>query len=109
MKLYSHNIISTHGLLKLDENKIKYHMDKTCKSLINNSGINLDNLEKHNSNFVFYTDTNWNAHSCTYIHDSNSDNYYIVEPGYYYYITDKCKIIKEPQKILLKGKMLELT
>ena len=42
---------------------------------------------------LFYTTTKWNSRTNnSYILDTVSDRYYIVEPGYYYSTGENCKL-----------------
>ena len=40
----------------------------------------------------FYTNLNWSSKNNNYIYDKKLDRYYIIEPGYYYYIPDSKRI-----------------
>lgn len=73
--------------LYLEPGKLKTKMTPTDKSFLKmNSKIttlNDPNLE------LFYTDSKWSITNNNYIYDTLIDRYYIIEPGYYYYINPK--------------------
>jgi hypothetical protein len=62
---------------------IKYPL--TCK-IKNSSYTKLSEIKDLN-NIIFYTKEKLNIEN--YIYDKNSDYYYLIEPGYYYYIKNK--------------------
>jgi hypothetical protein len=53
--------------------------------------IYLNDLKKLNE-IAFYTNLSWSTKNNNYIYDKKLDRYYIIEPGYYYYIPDSKRI-----------------
>ena len=59
---------------------VKYPLRCTIK----NASYIRANLIKNLDNFIFYS--NETIDQGNYIYDKNIDHYYLIEPGYYYYI-----------------------
>ena len=80
-------IIKTHKIF-IENNKIKYSLSKR----------DLEHLKKYSKksnikdiyNIVFYTDKKWSTKNNNHV--KYKDRYYIIEPGYYYYLNKECKL-----------------
>lgn len=89
--------------IKVFGNEIKCPLTSDYQKYINKNSFitNLDDListQESIKPFVFYTHKRWNVYNNTYIHDTSLDNYYIVEPGYYYYINGPINIYSDKDK-----------
>jgi hypothetical protein len=85
---------------KVFGNEIKCPLTSGYEKHINKNSFitNLDDListQESIKPFVFYTYKRWNVYNNTYVHDTSLDNYYIVEPGYYYYINGPVHIYSD--------------
>ena len=78
IKRYLRKIYITEGV-------IKYKLLESDKSLF-------DKTSSKTPSKLFYTTTRWSALNNNYLHNTIDNRYYIIEPGYYYYITDGIKI-----------------
>jgi hypothetical protein len=74
--------------LNLNNEVFKYQL--TDKSYFTETS-NLNDLKKLNE-IAFYTNLNWSTNNNNYIYDKKLDRYYIIEPGWYYYIPDSKRI-----------------
>ena len=66
---------------------IKYPLNCTIK----NASFELFSQVKNSDNFIFYSRESINCEN--YIYDKDNDKYYIIEPGFYYYINNKNNLI----------------
>ena len=84
--------INTHKIT-ITEGLIKYNMTGSDKSLISKYS-EVKDIKEVNSECLFYTTVPWKSSSGNYIHSSN-DHYFIIEPGYYYYLgpSDKIEVV----------------
>ena len=75
-------LVSTHKLY-LDESKVKYLLHDSDKEYLKkySNKISISEIKEHS---VFYTTKKWNTSNNNYI--KFKERYYIIEPGYYYYI-----------------------
>ena len=71
--------------LHLSTKIVKYKMSDSDKKFMKLKSIKseLDNLDPNGIN-VFYTESNWSIKNNNYI--LFNGKYYIIEPGYYYYV-----------------------
>jgi len=89
--------VSTHELF-LDENIVKYVLCDSDRNYINKHET--INLQNEKGRFVFYTNVRWSAKKNNYL--KFKERYYIIEPGYYYYITELVELfINKPIKVHL--------
>ena len=77
--------------ITIPHEKIKYPLTNEIKKFIDVNSIDMDIdelilVQESIKPFIIYTNTRWNSYNNHYIHESTSDNYYIIEPGHYYYI-----------------------
>jgi hypothetical protein len=83
---YFYKLTISESILKysLTENDIKFFKKYSKKE-------NLKNVKKG----IFYTQKQWNTKNNNYIYDSLKDRYYLIDKGYYYYIsnTTRYKIV----------------
>ena len=89
--------------LILNDEVFKYPL--TDKSHFTKS-IYLNDLKKL-SGLAFYTNLNWSTKNNNYIYDKKLERYYIIEPGYYYYIPSnriKLKVNKNIKVFYLEKK-----
>jgi hypothetical protein len=70
----------------LINNKVKYPLKSKLKYTAKENIKNIKNLK----NIVFYTTDNCEL---DYIYNKKKDEYYLIEPGYYYFINDNPDLI----------------
>ena len=68
----------------IDKNKVKYILNNSDKNYFKRYGKELVNQTKLPKNGIFYTTTPWSTKNNNYF--KYKENYYIIEPGYYYNI-----------------------
>ena len=74
----------------IQEGKIKYPINSFILSREITS-VPLSKL-KNRKNYLFYTTHEWTTKNNNYIYDKNKLYYYIIEPGYYYYLHGECEL-----------------
>ena len=79
-------LVSTHTLY-IDNKKVKYVLHTSDKEHLKKYS-KVDQLINITPEMIFYTCSPWNKHN--YIRFKK--RYYMIEPGYYYYITKKTKV-----------------
>jgi hypothetical protein len=86
--IIKHFLVSTHKLY-FSELKLKYTLHGSDKDYLDKYSQNaqLFDLKKY-TDVVFYTHSHWDKRN--YI--KYNKRYYIIEPGYYYYITKKAEL-----------------
>ena len=84
-------IIITHKLT-IARGLIKYNMTRSDKYLINrySKEISIKDLDIK-TKCVFYTEVPWKSSTGNYIH--SKERYYIIEPGYYYYLEPEDELV----------------
>ena len=82
-------LLITHKLV-LTNNIIKYSLIYSDKVFLNtySTEYSIKDLLLINNNLLFYTLTPWSIKNNNYILDIVNDRYYIIDSGYYYYISD---------------------
>uniref|UniRef100_A0A6C0B0V3 Uncharacterized protein n=1 Tax=viral metagenome TaxID=1070528 RepID=A0A6C0B0V3_9ZZZZ len=80
--LIKYFLISTHKLY-LDTSKIKYLLHDSDKEYLKkySNEISISQIKEYS---VFFTTKDWNTSNNNYL--KFKERYYIIEPGYYYYI-----------------------
>jgi len=87
-------LIKTHKLF-ITPSKVKYKMNKRDGEYLKK--YSKPEILTPSSVGIFYTDEKWSTKNNNYI--EFEENYYIIEPGYYYNINEKVKVFKENKKI----------
>jgi hypothetical protein len=93
----SYYLIKYH-IVYIDENTVKYKLNKR----------DIEYFEKYSKitdpkyNDIFYTKTPWSTSTFNYL--IYKDNYYIVEPGYYYHYKKGVKLNCKDIFVLNKNK-----
>jgi hypothetical protein len=83
-------LIKTHKLY-LNNDTVKYILYDSDREYLNKYSKDTDIFElKNEKNPVFYTDVKWSTKKNNYI--KFKERYYIIEPGYYYYITPDAEL-----------------
>jgi hypothetical protein len=79
--------------LQLHSNVIKYLMEPLDKYFLDKYSTRQKLTGSFSGRLLFYTNDRWSSRNNNYL--IKSDRYYIIEPGYYYYLTDDYKITGE--------------
>ena len=83
-------LMSTHKLY-LNKLKIKYILHDTDSEYLKKYSKIIDIFDiKNEKNFVIYTNIKWSTKNNNYI--KFKKRYYIIEPGYYYYIIPEIEL-----------------
>ena len=78
-------LISNHKIF-IENSVVKYPLTQTDKDYFKRYSIKGKLFDNHK---IFYTKCKWSTKNNNYI--LFKDDYYIIEPGYYYYINENCK------------------
>ena len=83
-------LISTHKLY-LHSSKIKYTLHDTDSDFLKKYSNIIDIFDiKNITNIVIYTNIKWSTKNNNYL--KFKERYYIIEPGYYYYIIPEIEL-----------------
>ena len=88
IKIINYYLIKNHKLY-ITDSIVKYNLDKKDELYMKKYTTKV-NINEIKENCIFYTTEKWSTKNNNYI--LFKDRYYIIEPGYYYYIHKDTKL-----------------